>query len=154
MPDVRERLHVAAAADLVYALVSDLPRMGEWSPECTGVDWSGQVDRGAVGARFTGHNRVGWTRWSTTGTVVHADRGRRFAFEISVGPVRAALWTYLMTPDADGLGCVVTEEWTDRRPTAIRAVMDRTFGPRTEHNRKGMVATLANLKAAAEAHRG
>ncbi|MEP7191775.1 MAG: SRPBCC family protein, partial [Actinomycetota bacterium] len=39
MVDLRESLTVAAPADLVYGLVADLPRMGEWSPECERVTW-------------------------------------------------------------------------------------------------------------------
>ena len=30
---------IAAAPERVYELVSDLPRMGEWSPENTGGTW-------------------------------------------------------------------------------------------------------------------
>ena len=33
MADVRETLHMDAPAELVYDLVADLPRMGEWSTE-------------------------------------------------------------------------------------------------------------------------
>lgn len=149
MPDVTERVRVDAPAELVYALVSDLPRMGEWSPECTGATWRHGATGPALGGQFTGHNRDGWKRWSTVGTIVRADPGHAFAFEVRVGPVRAALWTYVI--ESAGESCTVTEEWTDRRPPGIRTVMDRAFGARRELNRAGMAATLANLKAAAEA---
>src|SRR5688572_12451844 len=39
MPDHSESIEVAAAPATVYALITDLPRMGEWSPECTRVTW-------------------------------------------------------------------------------------------------------------------
>lgn len=150
MPDLTESVHVNASVATVYALISDLPRMGEWSPECTSVRWHGDVTEPAVGTRFTGYNRNGRFRWSTTGTVVEADAGRAFAFEVAAGPVRSSLWAYRLTPDADAAGCTVAEEWTDRRPAGIRALMDRAFGRRRELNRAGIVETLRNLKAAAE----
>jgi len=33
MADLRESLTVAAPADVGHDLITDLPRMGEWSPE-------------------------------------------------------------------------------------------------------------------------
>ena len=36
---------VEAPAERIYALVADLPRMGEWSPECQRVEWVGRVER-------------------------------------------------------------------------------------------------------------
>ena len=73
MADLTDSIDIAAEPEAVYALISDLPRMGSWSPECTGVSWRGDL-RGAVpGARFIGHNRSGWVRWSTFGEVVAAE---------------------------------------------------------------------------------
>lgn len=58
MPDLTESITVHSSADALYRLVSDLPRMSEWSPECTRVTWSsGESSGGPVsGARFVGHN--------------------------------------------------------------------------------------------------
>src|SRR5450756_1969528 len=54
MADVRESLAVVAPADAVYDLVADLPRMGEWSPECERVIWRGGATSAAHGAQFLG----------------------------------------------------------------------------------------------------
>src|SRR6516164_8358053 len=54
----------------IYGLVSDLPRMGEWSPECERVEWTGTTTVAAEGARFVGRNRGGpfrLMRWSRHG---------------------------------------------------------------------------------------
>jgi hypothetical protein len=151
MPDLRESLAVAAPADVVYDLVADLPRMGEWSPECERVTWRGGATSAAKGAQFVGHNRVGSIRWWTQGEVVTAQRGRHLAFEITVGPMKIARWEYFIIPDdADPTTCTAVEEWTDRRPGWYRALADKAFGPRSQLNHRGMVKTLANLKLAAE----
>ena len=53
------RLVISASPERIYDLVSDLPRMGEWSPECERVEWTGGTTVAAEGARFVGHNRGG-----------------------------------------------------------------------------------------------
>jgi uncharacterized protein YndB with AHSA1/START domain len=151
MADLHESLTVSAPADLVYGLVADLPRMGEWSPECERVTWRGDASRAAEGAQFVGHNKAGAVRWMTQGEVVIAEPGRRLAFEITFGPLKIARWEYLIVPDANDVStCTVVEEWTDRRPGLYRAPADLAFGSRMKTNQRGMVETLANLKHAAE----
>lgn len=149
MADLTESITVAAPPEQVYALVSDLPRMGEWSPECTRVTWSAGTTGPAVGARFVGHNRVGAVRWFTQGRVVDAVPGRRFAFSVHFGPVPISLWTYGFEP-ADS-GCRVTESWTDHRPAALRLLFRPIFGNRVPRNEHGIHTTLVRLKSAAEA---
>jgi len=152
MADVRESLAVVARADAVYDLVADLPRMGEWSPECERVTWRGGATSAVTGAQFLGYNRAGVVRWMTQGEVVTAEPGRHLAFEISVGPMQIARWEYFIVPDdADPSTCIVVEEWTDRRAGWYRAIADKAFGSRAMTNQRGMVKTLANLKCAAEA---
>jgi len=146
-----ESVEVGAAPEAVYALVSDLPRMGAWSPECTGVTWRGSARAAVEGARFVGHNRSGRLRWSTNGSVVVAEPGRRLAFEVTVGPVKVARWEYLF--EATASGCTVTEQWTDRRPSPVRGLLDAVLGSREQANRRGIRATLAALKTEAE-HQG
>ncbi|MFK4086413.1 SRPBCC family protein [Kribbella sp. NPDC020789] len=148
MPDLTETITVAAPAATLYDLVSDLPRMGEWSPECTGVTWNSGTPGPAVGARFVGRNRVGSARWMTQGRVLAADPGREFTFEIFFGPVQVALWSYEFTPTADG--CEVAESWTDRRPLLVKLPSQAAFGRRSDINRRNMRITLDRLKAAAE----
>jgi hypothetical protein len=73
---------ISASPGVVNELISDLPRMGEWSPESTGGRWLGGNGPG-VGARFLGRSRSGRRRWSTLVTVMVADPGRRFAFRVT-----------------------------------------------------------------------
>jgi hypothetical protein len=142
--------HIAASPRDLYEMVSDLPRMGEWSPENTGGRWAGGTRTAKVGATFRGHNRAGWRRWRTVVTVTDADPGRRFAFDVHFAAVPISTWEYTFA-EADG-GCLVTEEWTDRRPGWMRTLSGPLMDipDRVTHNREGMQKTLQALKIAAE----
>jgi len=50
---------VSAPAEALWALVTDVTRTGEWSPEATGGAWIDGATGPAVGARFKGTNRGG-----------------------------------------------------------------------------------------------
>ena len=151
MSDAQATTTIAADPLKVYALVSDLPRMGEWSPENTGGKWIGGANSAEVGARFRGNNKRGVLRWSTTCEVTDATPGKRFAFDVTYGPLSISHWEYTFEPDGDG--CRVTEEWTERRPAwmKVMSVPVMAVADRASHNRRGMEATLAALKVAAEA---
>ena len=147
--DVSATATIAAPADTLYALVSDVTRMGEWSPENVGGRWLGDATGPSMGARFRGSNRRGWRRWSTTCIVVAAS-GCMFAFDVSVAGIPASRWTYEFRPDGDAT--VVTETWTDRRPRWFALLAGATMGiaDMRAHNQENIRATLANLAAATE----
>jgi len=135
----------------IFALVSDLPRMGEWSPEATGGRWKDGAGGPAVGARFSGTNRNGIHRWSTTATITEMDAPRVFAFDVTFMGIRAANWRFEIEPIDHR--CRVTETWTDRRSRwfAAAGVIGTGVRDRASHNRDTMRATLESLAAAAEA---
>jgi len=142
---------VAAPPERVYELVADLPRMGEWSPECVKCRWTGGASGAAVGARFKGYNRRGFRRWNTKGVVVRAEPGRALAFDVaSVAGLPVARWTYEIAA-TDG-GSTVTEIWEDRRGGLIKTLGTVVTGvkDRSEHNLEGMRQTLERLKREAE----
>ncbi len=145
-------MEVAATPSALYAMVSDVTRMGEWSPENVGCAWVGGATGPAVGARFKGKNQIGGHKWSTVNEVVEAEPGKAFAFRTSSMGLKVAEWRYRFDGDEAAGTCTVTESWTDQRGAII------TFGgrlatgvaDRDAHNRDGMAQTLAALKAAAE----
>ena len=102
-------VRVEAPPEKVYGVVSDVTRMGEWSPETTSAEWVGGATGPAVGAKFKGRNRNGLARWSTTPRVVSADPGREFGFTTSWLGKDMTLWTYRMEPE--GPGSRVTESF-------------------------------------------
>ncbi len=147
---VAEKAVIAAPAQRVWALVSDVTRMGEWSPETTSCRWEIGADSARVGARFRGNNRRGRRRWSTNCTVTAADPGRLFAFEVTALGMRVAEWSYALAPD--GGGCELTESMIDQRRLPMRVIGRLSTGvsDRATHNREGMLRTLAAIKQAAE----
>ena len=147
MSDVTVEALIDASPDDAYRLVSDVTRMGDWSPETTSCRWIGGASGPAVGARFRGSNRKGWRRWSTTCTVAAADEGRRFAFDVSWGRLPIARWSYEFAAEGDGTR--VRETWADRRP-AWMARFDPVFmgiDDRSRHNRATMETTLERLRS-------
>ena len=150
MSDIEVSRVITASADELYDMVSDLPRMGEWSPESTGGEWTKGATGPAVGARFKGANANGSKRWTTTAVVEQADRGKAFVFRVTVGPIKVARWSYRFTPGETGT--TVTETWVDQRGWLAKKASGSASGvtDRAAHNRSGMENTLAKLAAAAE----
>jgi hypothetical protein len=131
-------------------MVSDVTRVGEWSPETRSAEWIDGATGPAVGARFKGHNKRKGP-WNTKCTVTAADPGKRFAFDVGKGETR---WAYDIAPAADG--CQVTESfeivkvpgpfgrWSTKLGTGV------TWAEREGDLVHGMEETLRRLKAAAE----
>jgi hypothetical protein len=131
-------------------MVSDVTRMGEWSPETEVGVWLGGVTGPQRGAKFRGTNRNGTKKWKTVAKVVDCEPGRAFAFCIGVPGLKIAEWRYEFEPTATG--CRVTETWTDLRRPGMPVLGKLVSGvaDRAAHNRVGMEETLERLKAAAE----
>ena len=146
-----ESIVISRSPEELYDMVSDITRMGEWSPVCKACWW----DEGAgpeVGAWFTGRNELPERTWETKSEVVAADPGKEFAWKVAG---RLARWGYTFTP-VDG-GTEVTESW-EFLPAGLEMFKER-FGDdadnqvanRVEAARTGIPATLAALKRTAEA---
>jgi ribosome-associated toxin RatA of RatAB toxin-antitoxin module len=147
---IRVERTIRADASELYDLVSDLPRMGEWSPENTGGKWVNGAKGPVVGAHFKGSNKSGRLRWSTDVVVTAARPGEQFAFDVTFGPFKIASWAYLF--EQDGNKTRVTETWTDHRLPVVGTISSLLVGIRDRPglNRKNMEATLAKLAAAVE----
>lgn len=149
-PSASAQVEIAASGEEIYALVSDLPGMGGLAEENRGGSWLGGLRAPVVGARFRGHNRRGWRRWSTTVTVTDADPGRRFGFDVRSLGLPIAHWEYEIEPT--GSGCRVTERTWDRRPGWFRPIGGFATGAmdRAAVNQHNIEQTLTRLKATAE----
>jgi hypothetical protein len=145
---------IRTSPEQIYALVSDLPRMGEWSPECERVEWAGGTTVAAAGARFVGHNRGGpfrLMRWSRRGRILAADPGREFAFVTEEGGRESTVWRYRFER-VEG-GTRVTESYEVRWIPAWARMLDIPANRHRELH-EAMGHTLGKLKTAAEAPAG
>ncbi|SRR6266704_1177733 len=144
--EVAERITVGAEPAEVYAAVSDVRRMARWSPECFAV-WV-RSGRAGVPARFVGFNRRGPFLWFTTCTVVTADPGVEFAFDVTTFGMPVSRWGYRLASVPGGTE--VTESWQDQRSRGAhvlgRVFTGRVANDRPAANRDGMRTTLARLK--------
>jgi len=147
---IGDSIEIAAPAETVYAMISDVRRMPEWSPEQAKTVWARGSSGPVVGARFRGTNKNGWHRWSTSCKVIDAQPGKRFAFRVTDYGFSVADWIYEFEPTPTG--CKVTESTVDRRGWLIRTGGGPVTGvhDRGAHNLEGIRKTLAALKAAAE----
>ncbi|CAB4364197.1 MAG: SRPBCC family protein [Actinobacteria bacterium] len=139
---------IAATPERLYALISDLPRMGEWSLENNGGKWLKGATGPTVGAKFKGKNSKGFRRWSTIATVVTADAGREFTFDVTVAGLKVARWGYRLE-SVDG-GTKVTQYWDDHRVKVMKVLTGLALNvpDRASHNTAGMEHTLEQLAAA------
>ncbi|HWD55906.1 MAG TPA: SRPBCC family protein [Acidimicrobiales bacterium] len=141
---------IAAPAERIYAMVADMPRMGEWSPECQRVEWLDGSTGPAEGATFVGHNHTGprgLIKWSRRGRVVTADPGREFAFATQEGGKDGVVWRYAFEP-TDG-GTRVTESYEIHKIPTWARILDVPTN-RVQELRDGLQHTLEHLKSSAE----
>ena len=135
----------------VWAALTDITRMGEWSPETRTVEWLDGASAPAVGARFRGSNRNGSRSWSTVCAITTYDPPREIAWRVSAYGLRVSRWGYRVEPDGEG-GTVLTETTADERTALLRKAAPAATGvkDRASHNERTMLETLTRIKAAAE----
>jgi hypothetical protein len=143
-------VHMKAPADRVYDLVSDVTRIGEFSPETFEAEWLGGATGPAVGARFRGHvnrNNRGVKYW-TECRVTEATPGKAFAFDVVMGDRVVNSWRYDIAPAGDGTD--VTESFALDQNIATRVYWLLLGWARGRTNREGMRTTLNRIKAVVE----
>jgi Polyketide cyclase / dehydrase and lipid transport len=143
------RTHIERPADEVWAMVVDIGRMGDWSPETYSAAWIDGATGPEVGARFKGKNKRRLFKWTSTVRVTECDPGRSFEFVVVQGKHDATRWRYEFTPNGDG-SCEATESyevlwepWFGKIATP-----EKRRGPQLD---EGIELTLARLKVNAEA---
>lgn len=136
------RITIAAPAEKVWALVTDISRMGEWSPETYRTEWRDGAAGPAVGARFRGWNRHGPLRWWTTPRVTALEPGR--VFEFDTGTTR---WRYEFSDAGEG-SCEVVESFETHGLPGFDVVLKVLR--RREGLEAGARQTLERIKAVAE----
>ncbi|MGY1602397.1 SRPBCC family protein [Geodermatophilus sp. SYSU D00815] len=140
---------VAAPPEAVWAVLADVPRVGEWSSECRGAVWLDGATTAAPGARFRGSNRVRWSRWARTCRVDVVDPPRELVWRtLPSGPYRDSVrWRVALEPADGGTRVVQTYEVLSmpRAEEAVAALLlpehrDRQAALRADLERLGALA--------------
>ena len=143
-------VRMAAPPSVVWDLVSDVTRIGEFSPETFEARWVRGATGPGVGAQFKGHvkrNGVGPTYW-TLCTVTVCEPERQFEWAVGTDSVTANNWGYRLQPDGDG---TLVTEYFRLEPNLPMRLYWLLLGPlRGRTNERGMRTTLERMKAVVE----
>lgn len=150
-PLLEDSIEIAAPPATVWAAVSDLRRMPEWSPQVESTRLRHGAADVAAGVEFTNLNIHGELKWTTHGTVVRMEDEREIAFRIDENRV---VWSFYLEPTAGG-GTKLTErrECPDGISEQSLQLTDAYLGGQqafTEIMRKGIRQTLLAIKDAME----
>lgn len=152
---LEESIDINATPEQVWSVISDLKRMGEWSPQCKKM-----IVRGgpvSLGTKTININRRGPLVWPTTSKVVRFTPNQEIAFRIVEN---TTVWSYTITPTDSGTskdsGVTVTERReVDGSTSKVSSILvDKLFGGADsfeEELKLGMAETLGKIKRAAEA---
>lgn len=138
---------VAAPPQAVWAVVSDVRRTGEWSPECARVVPLGRPRRGVF---LLGFNRRAKVRWTTVSRVGRYEPEREISWTVLTN---RSEWTYRLEPQAEGTRLTETRR-TPRGEGAFAVwFTERLLGGQAAHDDEleaGMKAGLERIKHLAE----
>jgi uncharacterized protein YndB with AHSA1/START domain len=143
-------VHIDAAPEKVWDLVSDVTRIGEFSPETFEARWTRGSTGPEVGASFKGHvkrNGVGPTYWSPC-QVTKCVPEEVFEFAVGTDQMTINNWGYRL--EADGTGTKVTEYFRLEPTIPVRIYWTILGHLRGRTNERGMRTTLERMKAVLE----
>ncbi len=148
LPTMEVTMRINAPPAKVWQVVSDLKRMGDWSPECIKmIVWGGEA---RAGARVTGVNRRKLLVWPTNSRVHLYDEGRAIGWTVFENRAR---WSYELTADGDGTRLTERRAMPEGRSPFADAFGNLLLGGSAEHDeelREGMRTTLERIKTVCE----
>ena len=121
---IEESIDIDATPEQVWSVISDLKRMGEWSPQCKKM-----IIRGGtvgLGTKTININRRGPLVWPTTSKVVRFTPNQELGFRVAENHT---IWSYTITPkdagvtvterrEVNGSTTKVSSASTERSPSA------------------------------------
>ncbi|WKG02601.1 SRPBCC family protein [Mycolicibacterium sp. HK-90] len=146
-PLLQASVDIDAPVDKVWALVSDLSRMPQWSPQCRLMKPLGPV---RPGTRTFNLNRRKFVFWPTTSRLTEVIDNQKLAFLVEGNNT---VWSYELEPTATGTRLTESRHAENGTTAVSNALVNALFGgvPSFEDELvDGMNASLARIKAAAE----
>lgn len=143
-------IDVDASPEQVWKVVSDLERMGEWSPQCKKMKvFGGDVRKGTTTVNV---NRKGFLVWPTTAKVTVFEPNQAIAFRIVENHTT---WSYTLTPNGAGTTVVEKREAPTGTTKISGFLVDKVLGGTEQFDVElvdGMNKTLQRIKSASEKH--
>jgi hypothetical protein len=156
-PTAGATVHIDAAPEVLWPLVSDIHLIAELSVEVQEVAWLDGAGHAAVGATFRGRNRhPAAGEWTTTSHVVECDAPRAFGWVVGDLANPTATWRFELTGHDGGTD---VRQWARMGPgpsnlsPVIAAMPDkeeRIVAGRLGEWQAGIDANLVALKKLAE----
>lgn len=144
---------LAARPETVFALITDIDKMADFSPELVSCRWLDGATGPAVGARFEAVNKVATSRsWKNRPVVLTYEPHREFAISRTEPFAGTVVWRYQLDPVAGGTK--LTESYEVTRPVTRLGwfIIERLFHGHDRQSalRSGMLETLKRVQRAAE----
>jgi uncharacterized protein YndB with AHSA1/START domain len=149
--ELRAETTIDAPPEAVWAVLGDVRRMPELSPELVRMIplKTGGLRRGQW---YLGVNRRKGVVWPTRSVVADVEKSRKVAWDTRTSGAR---WVWELTPEGEGTR-VVHRRPVPKRVTPLSVAFARVFlGGVVSHADEledGMAQSVANLKKAVEAH--
>lgn len=150
VPLLEDCVEIDASPADVWALVSDVCRMSEWSPQVASTRLRAGFDEVALGTQFTNRNHEGELVWTTHGEIVRFEPERAIAFRVEEN---WSVWSFLLEPTERGTRLVERRELPDGISQLSIDLTDGFMGGQEEFTaglRAGIRQTLDAIRAAAE----
>ena len=146
-PLLQAQIDINAPVSKVWALVSDLSRMPQWSPQCRLMKAFGPLRQGT---RTFNLNRRNFMVWPTTCTVTEVIPEKKVAFRVNANNT---IWSYELEPTDVGTRVVETRHAENGVKPISNMTVNALMGGVPNFERElveGMNTSLAHIKAAAE----
>jgi len=141
-------IEIDAPPEQVWTVVSDIARMGEWSPECRKVIVFGAPREGT---HLVGFNRRRWVLWPTNSRIVRYEPGRAIAWKVFTN---RATWSYELEPIEGGTRLIERRDMPPAGIVPFAGLFGKVFlGGVESHDvelQEGMHATLDRIKSEVE----
>ena len=146
--------YIEASPEALYALVADVTRTPELTPDIVRVEWLDGATEPVVGARFKAINKQGrGPSWSNKPVITTVDAGREIAWARTEPFGGTVEWRYRFEPE--GTGTRVTESYEVIKPLALMGwfIIGTLYGMKDRQGdlRASMLRTLDRLAELTEA---
>ncbi|MBH0120656.1 SRPBCC family protein [Rhodococcus sp. HM1] len=142
-------IDISASPQQVWAVLADLPRMKEFSPQCRGMKVLGGPV--GVGTSTININRRGALVWPTTSKILTFEPGRELRFRVNEN---RTIWSFVLEPTETGTHVVQRREAPTGTTKISRTLINLAMGGTESFDDEmivGMNATLTRLKHVVEA---